>query len=59
MNGNTVIGNVISAILIILVAALLALLYNESCERQQLLLAIAATFVASLCLAILIVENLP
>ena len=59
MNGDIVIGNVIPAILIMLAAALLALLYHESRERQQLLLAIAATCIASLCLAILIVEHLP
>lgn len=58
MNGNLVIGNVIPAILIMLAAALLASLYNESCERKPLLLAIATTFVASLCLAMLIVEHL-
>jgi uncharacterized membrane protein len=57
MNGNTMIGNVIPAFLLVLAGAMLALLYNESQERKQLLLAIAATVVASFCLAILVIEH--
>jgi hypothetical protein len=58
MNGNTMIGNVIPAFLLVLAGAVLALLYNESRERKQLLLAIAATVVVSFCLAILVIEHL-
>lgn len=57
MNGSVAISTIIPATLILFAVALLAFLYNESHERKQLLLAIVATFVASLCLVILIIVS--
>lgn len=58
MNGNTVISNVIPFLLLIVAAVFLLQFYQVSSERRRLLLAIGATFLASFCLAILIVEHI-
>jgi hypothetical protein len=58
MTGNTLIGNLIPALLVIGAGALIALLYNESRERERLLLVVGATVIACYSLAILLIEHL-
>lgn len=58
MTGNTVISNTIPALLVIGAGALIAMLYNESRERERLLLVLGATVIACYSLAILLIEHL-
>jgi hypothetical protein len=58
MTGNTIISNTIPALLIIGAGVFIAMLYNESRERERLLLVIGATVIACYSLAILLIEHL-